>query len=91
LGKDVIEHFKNLREGHVEKTKKDYFSAILVTQAELEKNADNLFRLMATTEPDMVKIWSSVKDKDQLAKIQATWREFHVKNGIPKIDRKSVV
>lgn len=62
-------HFKNLRERHVEKVEEKYFSAVLATQAELRKNADNLFRLMATTEPKIVEIWSAIKDKQQLSKL----------------------
>jgi methylase of polypeptide subunit release factors len=69
--KEFAYHFKDLRERLIEKVERDYFSAILVTQGELKKNADNLFRLMATTERDLVKIWSSVKDKYAMTKLSS--------------------
>jgi hypothetical protein len=69
--KEFAHYFKDLRERPIEKVERDNFSAILVTQRELKKNADNLFRLMATTEPNLVEIWSSVKDKGQMTKLSS--------------------
>jgi len=67
--KEFAGYFKDLRNQPLEKVVKDYFSAILVTQEELKKNADNLFRLMAVSEPDLVDIWSKIKNKNQLTKL----------------------
>ena len=61
--------FKNLRNQPIEKVVKDYFSAILLTQDELKKNADNLFRLIATGKPVLVEIWSRMRDINQLTKL----------------------
>jgi len=72
--KELAGYFKDLRNKSLEKIKKDYFSAILVTQEELRKNVDNLFRLMATTELDLVKIWSSVRNKDLAPNFQVIWK-----------------
>jgi len=67
--REFADFFKQLRSQPLEKVTKDDFSAILLTQGELRKNADNLFRLIATGEPDLVEIWSKIKDKEQLTKL----------------------
>jgi len=58
-----------LRRQPLEKVVKNDFSTILITQRELKKNVDNLFRLIATNEPDLVEIWSKIKEKSQLTKL----------------------
>jgi hypothetical protein len=67
--KELANCFRDLREKSIKKAKKDNFSSILVTQEELKTNVDNLFRLMATTEPDLVSIWSSVRDTGRLTRL----------------------
>jgi hypothetical protein len=66
--REFADQFKNLRNLHLEKAVKEYFSAILLKQGELKENADNLFRLIATSEPNLVEIWSKIKDKKQLTR-----------------------
>jgi len=67
--REFADYLKNVRNQPLEKVKKDNFSAILLTQDELKKNSDNLFRLMATDEPDLVELWSKMRDKKQLTKL----------------------
>jgi hypothetical protein len=66
--RQFADHFRNLKNLPLEKAMKDYFSVILLTQGELKKNADNLFRLIATSEPYLIEIWSKMTDKNQLTR-----------------------
>jgi len=67
--REFADYFKKLRLQRLEKVVKDDFSAILLTQGELKENADNLFRLIATNEPDLVEIWSRIKDNKQMTRL----------------------
>jgi len=67
--KKFSSYFKNFRTQPLEKVIKDEFSAILVTESELRKNVDNLFRLIAASEPDLVEIWSKMQSKSPLTKL----------------------
>ncbi len=67
--REFADRFKEYRKRPIKKNEGDYFSAIVVTQDELKKNADNLFRLVATTKPDLVKSWSALKEKSQMTKL----------------------
>jgi len=48
---------------------RDNFSAILLTQIDLRKNVDNLFRLIATDDPNLIRIWSITKDRNNMIKL----------------------
>lgn len=66
--REFADQLKKLRNLPLEKAVKDYFSAILLTQDELKKNVDNLFRLIAVSEPNLVEFWSKMREKKQLTK-----------------------
>jgi len=64
--KEFAHYFRNLRNQPLEKVVTADFSAVLVPQSDLRRNSDNLFRLIATSEPDLVEIWSKMRDKPHL-------------------------
>jgi type I restriction-modification system DNA methylase subunit len=48
---------------------RNLFSALLITQRDLKENVDNMFRLIATSDLELVELWSEIKDRTQMIKL----------------------
>jgi hypothetical protein len=68
--RNFAEYFKGLRQKLPGLKIENSCSTVIVTsQQELKNNSDNMFRLIATTEPRLIDIWTKLEDKNELTRL----------------------